>query len=669
MKKHTVSYFGKYSPPAYVSNGFIGFRIPKNAFEGVVGLLGGFTAVRHGSEVEGLSVIPAPALEFFCDGVKVEAKTVSQTYDFSCGEFVCNSQLEYKDQRIALEYMIFASRTSPTLMYCSLKATGDYSCTLKAQLRYEVEDSHQYTVGDFVYYEPKENHYDGKCMIYSSDKTTTCGVAYRFFGAFKNKLCQKKLSSSVDLIKDETLYIITSYVPGVMHNEPHNQAQRMLRSAEWNGMERIRNLNKEAWAKLWESRITIEGAKEEWQNVIDASYFYLMSSVSEFSCISVPPFGLSHPDAYEGHSFWDTESFMFMTPLFCAPEIARSMLEYRFKRVGAAENNARLNGYRGIQFPWQSGNSGCEVTTPFANQAAEHHVTLDIALAFDGFARLHNDDIFIREKAWPIISGVCRWIESRVTKTQRGYEIFHITGIDEEMDDVANDSYSNIMCAKILRSGNEYAMRMGYARQDKWLEMADNMYIPVREDGVLMQYEGMKDKELQPSTTLMSYFPYGYTGEEDRKTFEYYIEHGMENYCRYPMLSGFLGVIPAWLGDREKALKMYEMANLTFFCEPFYSCTEWSIPDEKDRIDPTRPMVTNFITARGSLLMGLIMGLTKICPWRENIDAPIEAWLGKDISLPEGWKKITIGKVYIRGKSYRVEAEQGAERANLIEII
>ncbi len=667
MKKHTVSYFGKYSPQAYVSNGFIGLRIPRDPFSKMVGLLGGFTTVRENAEIEAMAIIPTPCIEFFYNDEKVETNIVSQSYDFSCGEFSAIAEIKANEQ-IIVEYTLFASRTSPTLLVSDLKASGSYKGCLSARLYYEVEDSYKYTVGEYKRFVPKEKHYDGKCLMYSADNTTTCGIAYRLFGAFENKICEEKLSTRFDLVKDEKTYIIASYIPGVMHNEPHNQAQRMLRLAEWTTMERICQLNREAWARLWESRITIEGAKEEWQNVIDASYFYLMTSVSEFSPISVPPFGLSHADAYEGHSFWDTESFMFMTPLFCAPEVARSMLEYRFKRMGAAENNARLNGYRGIQFPWQSGNSGCEVTTPYANQAAEHHVTLDIALAFDGFARLHADDIFIAEKAWPIIRGVCRWIESRVTKTERGYEIFHVTGIDEEMDDVSNDSFTCIMCQKILRSGNEYAKRMGFAEQEKWRDIADNIYIPVRDDGVLMQYEGMEDRELQPSTTLMSYFPYGYTGENDRATFEYYIGHGMENYCKYPMLSGFLGIFPAWIGDRETALKMYEMANLTFFCNPFYSCTEWSIPDEKDRIDPTRPMGTNFITARGSLLMGLIMGLTKICPWKGNVDAPVEEWLGENITLPEGWKKITVGKVYIRGKAYKIEAEQGASRAVLIEL-
>jgi trehalose/maltose hydrolase-like predicted phosphorylase len=495
------------------------------------------------------------------------------------------------------------------------------------------------------------------------------GIAYRLFGAYSDKTWADNMETSVTAdLTGEKLYLLTSFVPGVMHSEPHQQAQRLLELANWTGLDRVREDNRRAWAKLWESRITIEGASEEWQDAIDASYFYLMSSVSEFSPASVPPYGYSNVDAYGGHAFWDTESFMFLPPLFCAPEAARSMLEYRFQRREAAAANARLNGYRGIQFPWQSGATGCEVTPPWAKQAGEQHINLDVALAFDGFARVHGDEIFIRERAWPILKGVCEWIESRVVKTDRGYEIHHITGIDEEHDDVNNDSYSNLMAAKLLRSGCEYAEMLGYRKPAKWMAIADNLFVPVK-DGVLQQYEGMPDVDNMPVTAVMSYFPYGHTDtpENDRKTWQYYIDHGMEAYCRYPMLSGFLGVFPAWLGDRELALRYYEVSNLNFFVKPFHSVVEWGLdPAERDNVQ--RPLATSFITGRGSFLTGLIMGLTKFCPWKGAVDAPVEDWLGEDIVLPAGWSKITVGRVTIRGKDYRIEAEHGAKRAKLIEI-
>lgn len=675
MKKHSFSSWNEHSPEAYVSNGFIGFRFPKNAFSGTYGLLAGFTALRQCEGVEAMSVIPTPEITFTYKGHAVTPEIICQNYDFSYGELETEAVLTCGGERITVLYTVFCSRTSPTLLMSELCFNSESApVILGINIKYRVHDKWKHTISDTVCCHLGEHEYDGKCRIISSDKSTDAGVVFLTSGDYESKNKHEPMES--DLVFEITpdvkkLECITSYVPGIMHSEPHNQALRMIKLAVWNGFDSLRTKNREAWRKLWESRIVIDGASEDWQDAVDASYFYLMSSCSAFSPASVAPFALSNPDGYQGHVFWDNESFMFLTPMMCDHDVARSMLDYRFKRVPAAENNARLNGYRGIQFPWQSGATGCEVTVPFAGQAGgagEQHVNLDVALAFDGFARVSGDDGFIREKVWPVMCGVSEWIASRCEKTERGYEILHVTGIDEESDDVSNDSYTNIMSVKILRSAAEYSERLGFGKRSKWLEIADKMFIPSRPDGVLPQYEGMADRDNQPSTTLMSYFPYGYTSGDDTATIRYYIEHGMENYLRYPMLTGFLGMFPAWIGDRKKSREFYDKANLTFFIEPFYSCIEWSIDDPEDRVHPKQDFNTNFITGRGSLLAGLMLGLTKICPWKGGIDSDISEWLGENIVLPEGWQRITVGKMYIKGKAYRAIAENGAKHTVLEEI-
>ena len=671
MKKYTITEWSKHAPKAYLSNGFVGFRVGKNAFTDITGILAGFTTFRY--TVQGLAYVPAPCITFSYKNNRLDPRIKSQSYDFSCGEFTTEAVLDCEGVPVSVTYRQLCSRTSPTLFIGTVKAVGDIAEPLKLTLNYEVNKDGE-TVSELKCEAPYPNpdvvsYFDGKCHAISADGTTGAGIAYRFFGGYSDKHYLGDMMSSVAVdCSGEPVHIVTSYVPGVMHSEPYSQAQRLLTLAAWTGIDTLVEKNRQAWAKLWESRVVIDCDDEKWQDAADASYFYLMSSASEFSPISVPPFGLSD-DGYDGHSFWDTESFMFMAPLFCAPNIARSMLKYRFDRKDAAENNARLNGYMGIQFPWQSGTTGCEVTPPWATSAGEQHINFDVALAFDGYARVHGDTIFIKDVAFPIICGVCQWIESRVEKTERGYEILHITGIDEGKDDVNNDFYSNTMAAKILRSGAEYSVKLGYGEQKKWLEIADNMYVNFFDDGVARQYDGAKRGN--NCTPLMSYFPYGYSNgkESDENTVKSMVyETDIISDCRYPMQSGYLGVFPAWAGDREFSLKAYEAGCLNFFCQPFYACTESAIDDPQDRIAPRGALHTSFITGRGSFLSGLIMGLTKMCPWKGGIDSSTDEWFGENIALPAGWRKITVGRIYIRGREYRLEAENGAKRATLTEL-
>ncbi len=66
------------------------------------------------------------------------------------------------------------------------------------------------------------------------------------------------------------------------------------------------------------------------------------------------PFGLSPgalaSDDYNGHSFWDTETWMFPPLLMLRLGLAESCAYYRLNRLEAAEQNAQDTGYKGAPF-------------------------------------------------------------------------------------------------------------------------------------------------------------------------------------------------------------------------------------------------------------------------------------------------------------------------------
>jgi kojibiose phosphorylase len=65
---------------------------------------------------------------------------------------------------------------------------------------------------------------------------------------------------------------------------------------------------------------------------------------------------------YRGHSFWDTEIFMLPLFTYTAPHIARNLLHYRYRLLPAAREKAARNGFEGAHFPWESADTGEEVT-------------------------------------------------------------------------------------------------------------------------------------------------------------------------------------------------------------------------------------------------------------------------------------------------------------------
>jgi hypothetical protein len=71
--------------------------------------------------------------------------------------------------------------------------------------------------------------------------------------------------------------------------------------------------------------------------------------------------------------------------------------------------------------------------------------------------------------------------------------------------------------------------------------------------------------------------------------------------------------------------------------------------------------ITYFITGRGSLMTGLLMGLTRMDIWQEDM----ENWFTGPIVMPEGWDGIVLEKVYLKGKPARITAMNGDTKAKI----
>ena len=64
-----------------------------------------------------------------------------------------------------------------------------------------------------------------------------------------------------------------------------------------------------------------------------------------------------------------------------------------------------------------------EEVTPGAAAPTKGHATLDVALAFAGYVHATGDLDYLDRVAWPVIAAVAEWVESRVDRSPRGYEI------------------------------------------------------------------------------------------------------------------------------------------------------------------------------------------------------------------------------------------------------
>ncbi len=115
--------------------------------------------------------------------------------------------------------------------------------------------------------------------------------------------------------------------------------------------------------------------------------------------------------------FWDADTWMFPALLLAHPDIARSMVMFRYRTLDAAKQNARANGFRGAMYPWEADDRGEETTPRFASQNAhsEIHVTGDVGVAQWQYYQATGDSAWLARYGYPVIRETAEFWVSRAT--------------------------------------------------------------------------------------------------------------------------------------------------------------------------------------------------------------------------------------------------------------
>ena len=476
LSPQPVAAYGPDTVPPYLGNGLIGLRCgPTPLIEGVC-IVDGLAGTWPGDKVEGFARAPYPlAGDLEIDGLAISqlpsaVRLVEQRYDFSCGELSTRFRFRPRDVSATVEVLTFCSRSLPTLVLQEVVVEVDAECDLvisagvsPAGIAGRWLDRETSTPGS------ERPVVDGDLRWETHGGLSTCGAAYvtDFAGGGGvqrsverwNELAPLRTTYRVKA-KPGNRYVLrqlTSLVASQFSQESHRQAVRMATKGWIRGWDALRVENRGEWAEIWQGRPLLLGASDEWQRIADASFYYLHASAHRSSHFSTSMFGLAYwPNYhyYRGQVMWDVEMFGYPPLLLTAPESAAALLDYRARHIVSADRNAAMNGYRGIQFPWASGQlTGEEALRTSAPLVVfEEHVNMSVAHAFALHADVTGDRDFLSERAWPVLEGVANWIASRVVKTRRGYEIRETLGFAEDRPaPVHNDAYVNMAAAVVLR--------------------------------------------------------------------------------------------------------------------------------------------------------------------------------------------------------------------------
>ncbi len=281
-----------------------------------------------------------------------------------------------------------------------------------------------------------------------------------------------------------------------------------------------------AWKKIW-SRLDIKAEGDRLgQKLLRMHLYHLMCTTSPNTTgadVGIPARGLTG-EAYRGHIFWDE---LFILPLYFLhyPEIARSVLMYRYRRLDAARQLALEHGYEGAMYPWQSGSTGEEETQQYHynpvsgtwgedQSSLQRHISLAIARNILQYHHIVQDHDFMVRFGAEILIEICRfWCSLAKPDPETGqYSISNVMGPDEfhEYDPntpgkgLKDNTYTNVMTAWLFREvinllhtfkPNLYhqlaeRLKLRQVETSVWKHIAENLFLAISSDGILAQFDG-----------------------------------------------------------------------------------------------------------------------------------------------------------------------------------
>jgi alpha,alpha-trehalose phosphorylase len=230
------------------------------------------------------------------------------------------------------------------------------------------------------------------------------------------------------------------------------------------------------------------------QQAVRWNLFHLAQASWRAEGSGIPAKGLTG-DAYDGHYFWDTETWVLPFLAYTQPRIARNLLRFRHSMLDKARRRARQLDLRGALFPWRT-IGGDEASAYHLAGTAQFHLNADIAYAIRRYVDVRGDTNFLVETGAEILVETARmWMDLGFFGDDGCFHIHGVTGPDEYTAMVDDNAYTNLMARLNLHYATAVVRRLGAehpeefagiqaeltldpSEPDDWDRAADHMYVP-----------------------------------------------------------------------------------------------------------------------------------------------------------------------------------------------
>jgi alpha,alpha-trehalose phosphorylase len=311
-----------------------------------------------------------------------------------------------------------------------------------------------------------------------------------------------RVTVSTELEPGQTLRIVKLVAYGWSSERSlpslRDQVDAALAAAKRTGWEGLRTGQREYLDDVWDrADVDFEG-DPALQQAVRFALFHVLQAAARAEGRAIPAKGLTGR-GYDGHTFWDMETYTVPVLTYVAPDAAADALRWRHATMEFAEARARELELGGVTFPWRT-IRGQECSGYWPAGTAAFHINADVADAVRRYLAATGDDDFEQGPGLELLVGTARlWRSVGHHDAQGNFRIHGVTGPDEYTALVNNNVYTNLMAVRNLQAAADLAIRhpdraadLGVDQEEvaSWRDAADAMVVPFDEElGVTAQSE------------------------------------------------------------------------------------------------------------------------------------------------------------------------------------
>jgi maltose phosphorylase len=309
-----------------------------------------------------------------------------------------------------------------------------------------------------------------------------------------------------------------------------------LREQSNKGLDLALKDNKTLWNTIWERfDIEIEGDDKNQQGVRFCIFQMQQTYHGQNPSNNIGAKGLTG-EAYNGHAFWDTETYCLPFYIFNNLKAAKNLLEFRYSNLDKAMERAKMLDSEGACYPVATLN-GEEACDLWQHASLQFQPSTGVAYGIKHYVHLSNDKEFLYTHGAEMLVQISRFLKSRGAWGQlnQKFGFFSVMGPDEFHMMVNNNCYTNYMAKKtfnytlevlkemkvnVMLQYNELQTKTGITETElqSFKECSDNMLILLDKDrNIYEQHDGYFNlPHIDVNSIPIEEFPLYYNWSYDR---------------------------------------------------------------------------------------------------------------------------------------------------------